>query len=226
MGLSVTIDAAALERLAGRLGEMTPEALGAVSRRAVNDAADAVYELARPRMIKTINLTDAYVKSKMYVKHASASGRAEAVIVASGSKPNMTQLRNYAPLQKTQAVNWSNARIAAAGHPFGAWPGWTRRTGDKKRGIPVDQKQAGVSVEVVKGSRKALGHGFLIELRNGNGVGLATRDPGSDSYKVRYGPSVYQLFRTVASDILDEAADELENKLVAYATDYMEKQFA
>ncbi len=228
MGFGILIDATAVQRLAARLGDINAEALGQVSRQAVNDTADAIYELARPRMIAGINLTDEYVKSKMEVRHASASGRAQAVILAKGSKPYQTQLRNYGALQKTQDVNWSNERIAAAGHPFGKWPGWTKRKGDKARGIPVDQKQAGISVEVTRGTRQMIEHGFLVQLNNGNGMGVATRSKGAKgegAYKVRYGPSVYQLFRHTAAGLLDEAGDQLEDNLVTYATQYMERQF-
>lgn len=227
MGFSVKIDATALERLTGKLDNISAASLGVATRRAVNETADSIYELARPRMIADINLTDQYVKSRMEVKHATAGGRAEAVIRANGTKPNLTQLRNYGAQQQIKRVNHSNASILAAGHAFGKWPGWTKRTGDAKRGIPADEKQAGVSVSVTRGSSKLLEHGFLIQLKNGNGMGVATRSAGAvgeKNYKVRYGPSVYQLFRHVATGLLDEARDELENNVVIYATELLEKE--
>lgn len=227
MGFSVKIDVTALERVAGRLDGITGASLSEATRRAVNVTADSVYELARPRMIADINLTDEYVKSRMVVNHAKPGGKAEAVITGRGSKSAMTQLVNYGAMQQIKRVNHSNASILASGKKFGKWPGWTKRTGDALRGIPQDEKQAGVSVAVTRGSNSLIEHGFLVTLKNGNGVGLATRSAGAkgkSNYKIRYGPSVYQLFRHVASGILDEARDELENNVVAFATELFEKE--
>lgn len=226
-GFTVKVDVSALERIGNRLDNISAATLGVATRRAVNETADSIYELARPRMIEGINLTDQYVKSRMEVKHATAGGRAEAVIRATGTKPNLTQLRNYGAQQQIKRVNHTNASILAAGKSFGKWPGWTKRTGDAARGIPADEKQAGVSVEVARGSRKLIEHGFLIQLKNGNGMGVATRGVGAQgksNYKVRYGPSVYQLFRHVATGLLDEARDQLETNVVAYATELLEKE--
>lgn len=227
--LSVRIDASAVERLAGTLGEFESKTLGEASRKAVNDTADRVYDLARPKMIEKINLTDEYVRSRMQVKHATATGKAEAVIVASGNRNNMTQLVNYGAIQRQADVNWSNERIAQMGIKFSKWPGWTKRTGDRLRGIPANQKAAGVGVSVTRGSNSAIAHGFLVSLSNGAGIGVATRSKGAKGrkdYKVRYGPSVYQLFRKTAEAIIDDATDMLETTLVEYATDMMKRQLA
>jgi hypothetical protein len=227
VGFSVKIDVTALERVAGRLDNISGAALGDATRRAVNVTADSVYELARPRMIADINLTDEYVKSRMVVNHAKPGGKAEAVITGRGSKSSMTQLVNYGAMQQIQRVNHTNASILASGKKFGKWPGWTKRTGDAMRGIAADNKQSGVSVAVKRGSNKLLEHGFLIQLSNGAGIGLATRSAGAKgrkNYKVRYGPSVYQLFRHVASGLLDEARDELETNTVAQVVELFEKE--
>lgn len=232
MGFSVNIDVTALDRLAGRLDGISEVSLGVATRRAVNDAADSIYELARPRMNAGINLTDEYIKSRMKVTHATQGGKAEAVITGNGGKSDMTQLINYGAKQMVQRVNYTNSDILAAGNQFRKWAGWTKRTGSDMRGIPVDQKQAGISVAVTRGSVKPIEHGFLVLLnrgteRGGNGLGIATRSKGAkgkDNYKVRYGPSVYQLFRHVASGILDEARDELEANVVQYATELLEKE--
>jgi len=227
MGLSVKIDVTALERFAGKLDGISGASMGEATRRAVNVTADTVYDLVRPRMIANINLTDEYIKSRMVVNHAKPGGKAEAVITGKGSKNNMTQLINYDAKQLTQQVNHTNASILAAGRQFGKWPGWTKRTGDAMRGIPADKKRAGMSVAVKPGSVKRLEHGFLIQLDNGAGLGLATRSAGAkgkSNYKVRYGPSVYQLFRYQASQVLDEAREELETNTVAQVVELFEKE--
>lgn len=227
MGFSVNIDVQKVDRLAVLLDQITPENLAVATRRAVNVTADAIYELSRPRISAGINLTDEYIKGRMEVRHATANGKAEAVIVAKGSKPYLTQLRNYGAAQQIQRVNHTNASILASGKRFGKWPGWTKRTGDPLRGIPADEKQSGVAVSVTRGSSKLIEHGFLVTLKNGNGLGIATRSAGAkgrDNYKVRYGPSVYQLFRHVATGLLDESHEKLEDNVITFVTELLEKQ--
>ncbi|WP_051383431.1 hypothetical protein [Bradyrhizobium sp. WSM3983] len=90
--------------------------------------------------------------------------------------------------------------------------------------------RGGVTVEVKSGSARFMRRAFLIRLRAGNAdldtksnLGLAVRlKPGeslsnkrnmirmSNGLYLLYGPSVDQVFRTVASDISPEIADFLE----------------
>lgn len=80
------------------------------------------------------------------------------------------------------------------------------------------------TVEVATGVREKMNRAFLMNLRNGN-LGLAVRlAPGekidnkrkmvqvSNGLYLLYGPSVDQVFRTVAADLSDDAAAFLEQE--------------
>lgn len=222
--MRIEVDVSRLERLAHQLDGIDAAAFGEGALRIVNAVADDTYELARPRMIKTINLTDEYVRARMRVEHATSANNVTASIIASGASADMTKLAAYDGRQTTQAVNWSNERIQQAGHKFGKWPGWTRRTGSRVRGIAVNQKALAATVEVTRGSVKPVTNGFFMPLRNGNGLGLFTREgKGQKNYKHRYGPSVYQLFRRTADLMLDEVGADLEERIAAEAEQILSK---
>lgn len=87
----------------------------------------------------------------------------------------------------------------------------------------------GVTVAVKPGSARFIKRGFLMKLKNNN-VGLALRTSGAppkgaykpkkinDNLYLVYGPSVDQVFRTVAEDVSEPMADYLEhefNRLLA-----------
>lgn len=215
---SITIDVDPLTQLADRLANLTPEQMNRLIVDAINDQIDSAYDLSLRTIQRGINLTDEYVQRKMQVEHAT-DRKPSASIVAFGGRGNITSLSHYGAMQLTESVNWSNARIEAAGKKFGPWPGWTRRTGNSALGIAVDTKAAGRSVEVVKGSRKKIGPAFAIPGKtdaDGNPV-VFRRKKGSDSIEALTGPSVYQLFRTAAEQIEDQVADDLEQAVIDMA---------
>jgi hypothetical protein len=219
MSLKFTVDVGALTGLAERLGTLDAVEFGKMAVRTVNGAADATYEAVRPRMISSINLTDDYVTNRMEVRHAKSANNATAVIVAKGSGGDMTILARYGAQQLVKPVKYPNESFAAGAkgrNPKkpGASLSWKLRTGNATLGIPVGMKQAGVSVEVSRGVRKDIAGGFLMNLRNGNGWGLFTRDKGTLKMKHRYGPSVYQLFASTATRMQDEIADDLQARLI------------
>lgn len=221
---AIDFDIARVERLADRLSELSTEEFGRAALTVVNQVIDETYEIARPRMLRTLNLTDSYVRDRMRVEHASNPNSVKGAIVASGARSDMTVLARYDSKQTLRDVNWSNDRILAMGKTFGAWPGWTKRTGDKLRGVPVNQKVKGMSVEVTRGSRKPIENAFYMPLRNGNGMGLFTREgDGKKNYKHRYGPSVYQMFSFVAKGLVDEVGTALETQLADEAERLLQK---
>lgn len=213
----VSIDTQQLEALGERLGALTPQQLAASLVGAINATTDRAYELGRSRMLAGINLTDEYIQRKMRVEHATESNPV-ATIVASGASKDMTSLSHYGAMQETKAVNWSNERIRAAGHAFGAWPGWTRRTGAPGVGIEVGQKAAGKTVEVTRGKRKRLGSQFSIPGKKDNdGNLLIFRRTEAGKLQSLTGPSVYQLFRVAAGLIEEEVGDDLQSSIAAAA---------
>lgn len=85
------------------------------------------------------------------------------------------------------------------------------------------KRGAGVQVAVKPGAARFIKRGFLMKLKNNN-VGLALRTDGSppkgaykpkkisDNLYLVYGPSVDQVFRTVAEDVSEPMADYLERE--------------
>lgn len=218
---AVEFDISRVERLADQLAGLNGEEFGRAALTVVNQVIDETYELARPRMIRTINLTDSYVRDRMYVEYATNPNNVKGAIVAAGAP---TVLAHYDSQQTLRDVNWSNDRILAMGKTFGPWPGWTKRTGDARRGVAPNLKVKGMSVEVTRGARKPIENAFYMPLRNGNGMGLFTREgDGKKNYKHRYGPSVYQLFSFVAKGLVDEVGENLETQLADEAERLLQK---
>lgn len=222
--LSIKINVSELEGYADFLRSLTPEAMSARWVSAINDTVDSAYDLGRRTMLSGINLTEAYVQRKMRVEYATAK-RPVGSIIASVGKGFNTSLSHYGAMQLTQDVNWSNARIQAAGHKFGKWPGWTRRRGHAALGIAADQKAAGTSVEVVKGRRKTMGPIFALPgKKDGDGNPVIFRRTGAASgnkkgkVQALHGPSVYQLFRVAIPKIKDDTADDLRDAVIYEAT--------
>lgn len=212
-GFSIKIDVDQLAALANRLGTITPEKLGEFVTVALNQTADSAYELGRKRMLNGINLTDEYVKRKMKVEHAT-SKKPIASITAFGSRGFLTNLSHYGAMQTSKRVRWTNQAIVSSGIEFGPWPGWTRRTGNERLGIPVDYKAAGVQVQVVKGRAKTIKSAFGIPgKKDAEGNQVVFRREG-DSVKALSGPSVYQLFRTAAGQIEGQVAADLEQAVI------------
>lgn len=221
---AVEFDISRVERLADQLAGLNGEEFGRAALTVVNQVIDETYEIARPRMIRTINLTDSYVRDRMYVEHARDPNNVRGAIVASAQRKDMTMLARYDSQQTLRDVNWSNDRILALGKTFGPWPGWTKRTGDARRGVAPNLKVQGMSVEVTRGARKPIENAFYMPLRNGNGMGLFTREgDGKKNYRHRYGPSVYQMFAFVAKGLVDEVGDSLETQLADEAERLLQK---
>jgi hypothetical protein len=158
----------------------------------------------------------------MQVEHATAS-KPEATITAFGRMT--TSLSHYGAMQETRAVNWSNDRILSMGKTFAKWPGWTQRTGSVGLGIDEDEKAAGKTVEVTKGSRKRLGSQFSIPglTDNDGNLLIFRRKKGSDKLESLMGPSVYQLFRVAATAIEGDTAEHLAAAVIDLAERQLKK---
>jgi hypothetical protein len=202
--LEVTLDLSQVQGLADALGKVDPAAINAGARQVVNAVVDDAYETIRPRMIRTINLTDTYLKDKerMKVHHAkdSTGNNINAQIVASGSKSLMTRLFHYGAFMLHQEVK----------HPH-------RSKGDfsHQRNLSAGTKGAGAMVEVTRGAPKVVKGGFFMPLKGTNGkVGLFKRKAGQKKYKHLYAPSVYQLFKAYADLKFTQGVEsELDEKL-------------
>jgi hypothetical protein len=199
-GFDVDIDVRSVEGLVERLNELGGERLGDIALRTVNQVVDEVYSLVVPRLSQRVNLPVDYIQTRMSVQKGSNPNAPAASVVASGSKPNVTTLARYAPRQLVQAAKRPK-----------------NSKGDARAGIKIapGMKSAGISVEVTRGSRKSITNGFYMPLKNGNGLGVFTRTgPGKKAYRHRYGPSVYQMFKSEAIESAPDAADMLTERLL------------
>lgn len=208
---ALTIDSRDLEKFGERLGDLTAEELGKARVDTINEVADRTYDLARDRMISGINLTDAYLRRKMSVTHATP-GKPQAVITASGARDALTVLGRYDA--KPQIV------------PNKA-PG--KRKGNRALGIAPGSRQLGVTVEVKRGASKEFERGFLLPLKRGveaggNGFGVFARTRAGRLVH-RYGPSVYQLFAHQIAKITDEVQDDMETTLFEQVDLQLKKAF-
>lgn len=195
----VRIDIAAIEEFAEKVGGLDGDALAEAATAAVNETAEYAYDLSKRNILEGLSLTDAYVSRKMRVVPAAPSARPRAAVVADGV---LTTLGHYGAVPQTQPVKRPK-----------------RSKGWAAAGIPPGQKQAGVSVEVVKGDRKLMPGAFILpDLTDNennpliffrNKYGELNVDTGRPKVDSRLGPSVYQLFSTQIGKIGTEFEDKL-----------------
>lgn len=221
--MEIKVDSRPIQEAAKKLGNLTAEQLGALTVQVVNDTAQSAYELSRSRMLRAINLTDAYVQQRMQVEPATSSNLT-ATITAFGGKGFTTSLSHYGSMQESKPVNWSNSRIQAMGKKFGKWPGWTERAGAPGVGIAPNLKADGKSVEVTRGSRKRMGSNFsLAGKKDSSGNLLIFSRNQAGAIRALMGPSVYQLFRVASADIEGQVTDDFEKALSDMADKALKK---
>jgi hypothetical protein len=223
---SVTVDTIAVEEVAQSLGRIDGAALGRAAMTAVNTVAEQAFNDARKKMNEGINLTDAYLQANMSFTPATDTVKPTAVVTARREHSTLTR---YGAQQLTKPVRFPNGSFTSGTmgknpRKAGAMLPWKLRTGDESRGIPVNMKQAGLSVEVTRGSRKPISYAFVIRGRNGNLL-TAKRVPGTRrKIEVLYGPSVYQLFRAALdTTFLADVADRLSKTVVTLTADELKK---
>jgi hypothetical protein len=204
-----------LNGLAESLGKISDDSLAQAAVESLNVIVDNTYELARDRMLKDINLSESYVKRKMFVTPASRQ-KLEASITAPTSSNsrdvNNTPLGRYDA--KPVTVPATSKRV---------------KQGPGRMGIPLGSKQRGVTVRVLKSQVNTdfVPRGFLLPLRRGteaggNGLGVFARDR-SGRLRHRYGPSPYQLFAFQADRLTGEVGDALGDDLADRVNEVLRK---
>lgn len=164
-----------------RFPALTAEA----AKEAMNDVADVVVTKASNDISSRYNLTAAYVREKFRIQRAKSA--ADLAVV--GARKRGVRLARYDSQQLTKPAPAAN--------------------GDPRRSIAAGNKQAGVSVQVLRGgSRKSMKRAFMIPLRagntdGGNGFGVFIRDE-FDNVKHLYGISPDQAYKAWLKD--NEAA--------------------
>lgn len=221
--ISVEANFKAAETVAAAVRRLTGEAVSRTAVQSINSVLESIYPQAVDLMIGGINMSEADVRKRMHIDIAKDTARPEGSIVARKQDSRGTTLASYGAKVETTAVNWSNSKIAKLGLPFGPWPKeWTRRDGDKRRGIPAGQKYAGFSASVKRGVTTLFPtantyatiipvKGRLLPVHINRNV---TRGKGRLGSAV-YGPSVLQLFRHNLGVLAARALTELDDRFAA-----------
>lgn len=109
------------------------------------------------------------------------------------------------------------------------------RTGNPAQGIPVGQKQASISVEVVRGSRKTIKpsregfNAFMQRMPNGQVLVMrrTTKNGGKNNkgkIEALHSLSVWQLFRNTTAKVIPLIADDLQSTVADEVIGMIEKQ--
>lgn len=208
---AINISLDQIGRLADDVGRLDAQALGAAARTALNETVDRAYDLSRERITTGINLSDAYLRRRMVVDHATGNSL-EASITATGDRSLMTRLAKY-DAQMVIVPRTSKGKSRSRGLlPLGGG------------------RQAGVTVTVTKGQPKTLSDNYFILRLANHGAeekfGVFSRVKGktqSSALKHHYGPSVYQLFRYQTTQITDEVLDDLQQTLLDRVGEQVDK---
>lgn len=141
-----------------------PEAVERAQFRSLNTVAERLSVQARRDIGAEMNLTATYIREQMKLLKA-ARGKMVAVIKV---RRRPVRLARYGAKQLTRSA--------------------PRAKGDPRRGIAARRKQAGVSVAVKRGGRKALRGAFMLPLRagradGGNGMGVFIREGSSSGVR-------------------------------------------
>lgn len=199
------IDTRAVEGFADRLARLSGGDLNAVAVNTVNTVAERTEPILRESILETINLSDNYLRERIGVTKAEGVGGDGAVATISAVYKH-TPLTRYMPQMITVAAKSPLRKLK----------------GNAALGIARGQKLGGITVEVTLGARKPIQNPtahFLPGLTDSSGNPLiATRTP-SGAQKVRYGPSVYQLFRVARDTHLDQIDTDLRTTLLELANE-------
>jgi hypothetical protein len=213
------VDVSKVQGLGERLGKLSGEEIAQATVTALNDVVGSTYDITRKRMVSQVNLDDPYIRGKMGVTEATLQ-KPKASIVAFGKREDEVPLSRYpnqlilAP-RKTTGHQYNNKN-----RPY---------TGVLK--LPEGMRQKAVQVSVSRqGGGATLLYAFMQPLRagttaGGNGFGIFARDRSGKKLH-RYGPAVYQLFKTLIPQLAEEASDDLSTKLLDEVEAQIQKAFA
>lgn len=208
---AIKISVDQIVQMADAVGALDAQSLGAAALTALNEVVDKTYDLSRDRITTGINLSDDYLRRRMEVEHATGKNL-EASITATGDRSQMTRLAKY------------NASMVIV-------PRTSTRKSRSKGLLPLNGgKQAGVTVTVSRGQPKTLSDNYFILRLANHGAdekfGVFSRGKGKtqdSALKHHYGPSVYQLFRYQAGQIIDQVADDLQQTLLDRVGEQVDK---
>ena len=132
--IDISFDTSELVEQADRIAMLDNATLAEMRLDAVNVVSLTVRKKSIDQTHAELNLSRDYIEAR--IARAEAKGATARALVT--SKVRGATLQRFGAQQEVTPVNWSNSRIAALGHEFGKWPGWTYRKGDASRGIAED----------------------------------------------------------------------------------------
>lgn len=188
------------ERRAARAIAKVDRAMALAARRALSRTAVTARKLGAQQISQELNLKRLYIRKKLVISKRPRLRDLEAVISA---KKDPVMLSRYGMRQLMRAAP------GAKGSPV--------------RGIPPGRKAAGVSVKVKRrGPRRTMRGAFIAPLgvrRLDDGsteriLGVAVRTGRTPrSFRVLYGPSVDQAWKSVRRDVLEKVRPVFEKNL-------------
>ncbi len=190
MALTIKVDPTSLRDVAKGLGNVLVAVEGA-SVAAINAVIAKTSTRSQVMIGEELRLAPEYIKGKMTTSLATDKVPTAAIT----AKGKGTVLTRFAVTQLVTAA--------------------PKAKGDKFHGISAGMKQAGIRVVVKEGGD--IEHGFLVKLKNGNGLGVFTRVKGSKAkgaIRHRLGPSVDQAFKAVLPRVVPDISKELEEQAV------------
>lgn len=134
--IDISFDTSELVEQADRITMLDDTTLAEMRLDAVNVVSLTVRKKSIDQTHAELNLSRDYIEAR--IARAEAKGATARARIT--SEVRGATLQRFGAQQEVAPVNWSNSRIAALGHKFGKWPGWTYRKGDASRGIDEDDK--------------------------------------------------------------------------------------
>jgi len=169
------------------------QARGAMVR-SINAVAEETRQLAIEEILKQVALSASYVKQRLQIVKRASTDDPTAIISAR--------------VRPTQLLRYQGKQLYT------------------KAKLPGKRRLAGVSVQVKSSARggypKVITNGWIIKLKAGRrkesiggNLGIATREgPGRNNYRIRYAPSVDQVWSKVRDDVKDRISDTLARRFL------------
>lgn len=212
------------KRLADGLAGFDANSIGRTALEVVNETTASTHKTSVDRIVDRLNFDRRYVEQRLTMRPATNPVEPRAAIAAPIKGVNLADFLPPGPRagQIIKPTNWTNEQLPKGWgkNPRAKekWLRWKPRIGAHHLGIPVGQKQAGLSISVVRGQGATFAHSFLITASNGfTFVGSRRKEDhrGKGKVQAKFGPSVHQLFRaSLDPKFLDAIAAQLQRGIL------------
>lgn len=185
--------------------EAARKSFRATREQAAKAAVDGVNRVARSIAVETsLHVANRYNLPSAYVNGLFSVGlaRGEGGVALVSARRRAIRLARFGAMQLTAAA--------------------PRAKGDRTRGIAPGRKQAGVSVQVMRGgARHGMRRTFFVPMRagkvdGGNGMGMFVRiGQGRKAIRPLYGPAPWQAFRWMLREQIGDIKDRVTRTVLA-----------